>query len=257
MNKYLRQYILWPTACVSMMAAGGGCISASLATSTGPCKPGDTWSVAGRQRAHVGEEVAFDVILQKALGGDRALSPVGIADYCVALIGDERLEAEPDWRGHFTFSHRFTDVRPGDKVEVKATLYRQKGRRDHMRIAGQWVRSSSPYEEADRHVAGDSVRLEFYEAPIEIMIDPSADEWLVGAARLDIRRSDGSIATVLADRPDRPGFTFSGPDAAGRVKVNYVPSGAQLNPSGTTEVIFTIGDRAGRTVRKEQTLPTP
>ena len=117
--------------CVLRVGGGGGCISSSLATSTGPLRPGASWSVAAHQRVHVGEEVKFDVILEKTMHR-RPISPLGIADYCVVLLGDKRIEVEPDWRGHFTFSHRFIDVRPGSEIIVETKLYRQKGRRDQM-----------------------------------------------------------------------------------------------------------------------------
>jgi|GEM_PF-2382821 len=258
MSRHVRRYVLVATACVASLLSASGCVTASLATSTGPRTSGD-WSVARRQRAHVGEEVQFDFVLHDPLHPfqEAPLSPLGIADYCVAIIGNERIETEPDMRGHFSFSHRFTDVRTGQTVLVEAAAYRLKGRRDYMRIAGQWVRGSSPYDKPDKRVAADSVRLQFYEAPIEIVLEPSGDDWLIEAGRLDIRRLDGTVSTVLPDRLDRRGFTMSGPDTAGRYRVKYVPSGTELNPTGSTQAVFIISDRSGKTHRLEETILTP
>jgi len=204
-------------------------------------------------------DLVFNFVLHDPLHPfqEAPLSPLGIADYCVAIIGNERIETEPDMRGHFSFSHRFTDVRTGQTVLVEAAAYRLKGRRDYMRIAGQWVRGSSPYDKPDKRVAADSVRLQFYEAPIEIVLEPSGDDWLIEAGRLDIRRLDGTVSTVLPDRLDRRGFTMSGPDTAGRYRVKYVPSGTELNPTGSTQAVFIISDRSGKTHRLEETILTP
>ena len=115
-----------------VIAPATGCISGSLASSTGPRPPGNHWSVARRQMAHVGEEVHFDFLLQDWQG--RFLPPQGLADYCAVTVGYERIEVAPDIHGRFRFSHRFTRVQPGDRVELTTTAFRQRGGRDWMRI---------------------------------------------------------------------------------------------------------------------------
>ena len=75
-----------------------GCVSASLATNTGPKRPEERWSTAGRQRVHVGEEVQFDFLLLDGLGRFRV--PAGVAHYVAVLNGEDRVEVAPDELGH-------------------------------------------------------------------------------------------------------------------------------------------------------------
>ena len=63
-----------------------GCISGSLATSTGPNGP-QAWSAASQQDAHVGEEVRFSFILVNPML-DRPMDPYGYVDYCVTSVGE-------------------------------------------------------------------------------------------------------------------------------------------------------------------------
>jgi len=150
------------------VAAIGGCVSASLGTNTGPHPPQQRWSVAAKQMAHVGETVQFDFVLTDFWG--RFVAPTGLADYCVAMIGNERVEAEPDERGHFRFSYALDRARPGERVPVTATAYQQRGSRDHMKIRGQWLTTDSPYAEPDRKIAGDSIQLTIYQTKVEMKI---------------------------------------------------------------------------------------
>ena len=236
-------------------AISAGCTSGSLATNSGPRPPGHQWSVAGRQMVHVGEEVSFDFVLQD--WSRDLVNPVGIADYCVAHVDGQRIEATPDVAGHFQFSHLFDQFAPGDKINVKATAFRQRAGRDFMNIRGEWLQSDSPYEEPDRAVCGDSVKLIVYQVPIELALVRPADDLDPDTGVLRIRRADAPTTSVFVDRPGRPGFTMTGPEPDGYYRISYQPSGKELNPTGTTDVEFTVYDTSGQPHHASVTLETP
>lgn len=242
-------------AALLIPVAGGGCTFASLASSTGPRAPGHQWSTASHQRVHVGETVEFDFVLVDA--GGNPLNPLGLADYVVVMLGGERIQSEPDGRGHFPFSYHFDRVEPGDRVTVEANAYLQRAHRDFMKVAGEWLMSESPYEIADTRVAGDSLTLEVYEAKIELMIDPPGYELDPDSGVLRIRRSDGRTTAVYAHRPDRPGFRLEGPDAAGGYRVTYTPDGDEVEPWGVTEVEFEVYDVSRTPHRATARIETP
>jgi hypothetical protein len=231
-----------------------GCIAGSLATSTGPKPPDYRWSTAWRQAVHVGETVQFDFILKDPWG--RRVDPVGVADYCSTDIGRERIDAEPDIHGHFQFSHRFTDVRSGDRIKLETIAFRQRGGRDFMKVRGEWLHSDSPFEESDRRVASDSVILTVYEVPIDLAIPAPVHELEVETGVLTIRR-DGATASVYVDRQGRPGFTLKGPDADRSYHVRYLPAGDEINATGTTDVNFVIYDTGGQRYEAGVVLDTP
>ncbi|MBI4717205.1 MAG: hypothetical protein HY763_05330 [Planctomycetes bacterium] len=241
---------LWP----GIVLGTGGCVTGSLASSTGPRPPGHRWSVAPRQPVHVGETVQFDFVLQDAFR--RLVDATGRADYCAAIIAGERVESMPDATGHFHFEHTFADLQPGQRVEVRVFAYRQLANKDFMRIGGVWMRSESPYEESDRKVASDALTLVAYQAEIELPVVRPADDLDVETGVLRLHRTEGTSA-VFVDKPGRPGFTMSGPDAGGFYHVRYRPQAGQLNPFGTTDVEFAIYDTAGRRHEKVVTVPTP
>ena len=251
------------SAIVATAAASiGGCVSASLGTNTGPHAPQQRWSVAGKQMAHVGETVQFDFVLTDFWG--RFVAPTGLADYCVAIpsglrtgIGSERTEAEPDERGHFRFSYALDRARPGEKVPVTATAYQQRGSRDHMKVRGQWLTADSPYAEPDRKVAGDSIQLTIYQTKVEMKIVRPADDLDPESGVLRLQRLDGIGPPVYMDKPGRPGFRLDGPEPNGYYRVEYQPTGEQLNPTGTTEVEFSVYDLGGQRHVVSQTLSTP
>lgn len=249
------QKAVWAAVLATATIAVGGCVGGSLASNTGPRPPGHRWSVARRQMVHVGETVRFDFVLTDALG--RLVQPTGLADYCVSYISGQRLEASPDITGHFGFAHTFDDVRPGQTVTVKTTAYRQRGQRDFMNIRGKWYQSDSPYELPDKKVGSGSIRLEVYAAPVELTIPQPPDDLDLETGVMRIRRGDGATTSVYIDRPGRPGFTITGPEPAGRYQVRYLPWGDELNASGSTEVEFTIYDRAGQAHYAAVTLETP
>ena len=245
----------------TFLAGAGGCISASLASTTGPLPPGGTWSTAPRQRVHLGETVRFDFLLVDWLSNP--IDPLGIADYCVVFIDGERIETEPDARGHFrfqyTFDHRHSPngLAAGDRLTVEATAYRQRARRDFMKVAGEWLTSESPYEIADSRVASASLTLEVYEAVIELTIDRPDFDLDPDSGVLRIRRRDGRVVSVYSDKPGRAGFLLTGPDVVGRYHVTYRPDGDELDPNGTTEVEFEVYDVSRTPHRTTTRIETP
>ena len=248
-----RRIAVTSTTLAALLASG--CMSASLASNTGPRPLGWRWSTAPRQKAQVGDEVRFDFVLQDWRG--RFVEPLGLADYCATMIDGRRLEAEPDVHGHFTFTHEFSHVLPGTTFKVTTTAYQQRGGRDFMRVRGEWLHSDSPYEEPDRKIRADSILITIYEAPIQLTIADCREDLDADTGVMRIRRVDGSITSVYVDRPGRPGFTLFGPDADRRYRIHYLPKGNELNPIGTTDVDFIIYDRAGQAHEVSLTIDTP
>ncbi|MCH7925072.1 MAG: hypothetical protein IIC51_06020 [Planctomycetes bacterium] len=238
-----------------LLALSLGCISGSLASSTGPRDPGQRWSDANRQMVVLGEEVQFDFVLQD--WKRRLVSPRGVADYCVAYVGAERIECEADVYGHFSFSHIFDRYRPGDVVAVRAAAFQQRGSRDYMKIAGQWMHNDSPYELSDRKGASDSITLTVYESPIELAVGTAGTPLDPGTAVLRIRKGSDSAVSILIERPDRPGFSLGGPEKNGSYILRYLPRRDELNTYGRTEIEFTVRDVAGRTFRVQSVIETP
>ena len=252
---------VYPAILAGAAALSGGCMSASLATSTGPRPPQQRWSTASTQSAHVGEQVQFDFVLTDWRG--RFVGPTGIADYCVAMIGGERVEAEPDAKGHFRFSYPLDRVRAGEKLKVTATAFQQRDSRDFMKIGGRWLKADSPYAQPDRKVAVDGVKLTIYQTTVDMKIARPADDLDPESGVLRFQCVDsggGPVYTgtpVYMDKPGRPGFKIGGPEPDGYYRVEYRPTGGQLNPTGTTDIEFTIHDLGGQRHVVSQTLSTP
>ena len=246
---------------VALLAGAGGCTFASLASTTGPVPPGGTWSTASRQAVRLGETVRFDFVLVDWLSNP--IDPLGIADYCVVFIGQERIETEADARGHFRFAYTFdrrhlpNGVATGDRVTVEAAAYRQRANRDFMKIAGEWLMSESPYEIADARVASASLTLEVYEALFELTIERPAFDLDPDSGVLRIWRRDGGVVSVYSNKPGRPGFLLTGPDADGRYRVTYRPGGDELDPNGSTEVEFEVYDVSRTPHRTTKRIETP
>ena len=232
-----------------------GCVSGSLASSTGPRAPGQRWSDSNQQMVLRGEEVRFDFVLQD--WNHRLVNPVGIAEYCVAFVGGYRIECEADVFGHFEFSHSFDHYKAGDVVEIQASAYHQRGSRDFMKIAGQWLHNDSPYELPDRKGVSDSITLTVYESPIELTIPRSGSPLDPQSGLLRIRRNPESVVSILVDRPDRPGFSLRSPDETGSYVVRYVPGTNELNTFGKTEIEFTIRDVVGTPIMVQSVIETP
>ena len=233
----------------------GGCVRGSLASSTGPSAPGFHWSTASRQMVHVGEEVRFDFVLHDAR--KRSVSPLGLADYCVTYLDGERVEIDSTPEGHFSFSHKFDGVQPGDRVVVEVTAFRQRGGRDFMRIQGIWMHNDSPYDKADKPFRRDAIRFEVYETPIELTLVRPADDLDLETGVLRLRGGDDRLTRIMIDKPNRPGFTISGPGSEGYYRIHYLPTGSELNPSGVTEVEFAIHDVNHQLHEVRTTIETP
>jgi len=217
------------------------------------------------QAAHVGEEVAFDFVLTDATGA--FLAPTGVADYVIATIGGQRQAVETDLGGHFVFSHHFKASKPGDRVRVTTEAFRERGRRDFIQVLGEvpgraqavgrWIASESSRDEPDQRIASDAVDLEFYQAVVDLPVSGTGDDLDLDTGVMRFRKLDGRVVAVYAMRPGRPGFVLSERSAAGGFRVTFQPDASMLNPSGSTEVEFSIQDRAGRRVTASATLPTP
>ena len=233
---------------------GAGCIGGSLATSTGPRVRG-LWSVAAEQHAHVGEEVLFDFVLTRPMDR-RPLDPVGIADYCVLQIGEARRIAKPDFDGHFRFSHTLTDQSAGSRIKAIATAYRAVGHQDLAAIAADSAALDGAVDDVDQKQAADSVRLVIYQAKIDLTIPKTASPLDPASGRIQIRKADGSVTSVYQDRPNRRGFTITGA-ADGGYTISYLPRGDELNPTGTTDIEFTVYDQNARRHALSQKLATP
>jgi hypothetical protein len=204
---------------------------------------------------HVGEEVRFDFVLQDWLG--RFVSPVGRADYLIATIGPDRVEAAADEAGHFSFSHAFDQARPGDTIDVRAAAYRERGGRDFVKVRGRLMSSDSPYTVPDKVVARDAIRLAVYQSVVELEVIRPPDDLDAPSGVLRLRRADGSSTPVYLDRPDRRGFTMTGPEPAGVYRITYRPRGTEINATGQTDVDFTIHDTAGQRHTETVTVDTP
>ena len=240
--------------CVSLTCLAG-CISGSLATSTGPRQIGHQWSTEKQQMVCRGEEVKFDFVLED--GRHRFVDPAGLADYCVVIVGAERIECDADLHGHFPFSYRFDRFRPGDRVPVSATAYTLRASRDYMKISGRWMRNESPYDLPDRKGVAAKVVLTVYESPVELTIPAKRLPLDPETAVLRIHKEEGAVTTVFQDLPHRSGFHFEGPRDQGDYFVRYVPRAGELNSCGVTRVSFTIYDVAGQAYRMESEVDTP
>ena len=152
---------------------------------------------------------------------------------------------------------RISYWKAGDVVEIRAAAYQQRGSRDFMKIAGQWLHNDSPYELPDRKGASDSITLTVYESPIELTIPRSGTPLDPQSGVLRIRRNPESVVSILIDRPDRPGFSLRTPDKAGRYVIRYLPDGKELNAFGKTEIEFTIRDVVGKPITVQLVIETP
>ncbi len=231
-----------------------GCISGSLATSTGSRPEGFAWSPDPKQYAHIGEHVSFDFVLTDAF--DHFVDPVGIIDYGVATMAGERIEMEVNPSGHLTFT-RPINADIGESLHVEVTAYRQLAGRDQIKVGDEWLRSNSPFEQPDKRVASDSVTLLIYQAHVRLRLasPPSDLDPETGVMRL--QSDKGSAIPIYIDRPGRPGFRITGPDADAYYTVTYDPPGNVLNDHGSTKVEFTIYDLSGQRHEVSDEIDTP
>lgn len=204
---------------------------------------------------HVGERVEFDFVLRDAL--NRFVPPDGLADYSTATIGSKRVETVPDPLGHFSFSHVFDDTAPGEQITVAVSAFRQRGERDYMRVGEQWLAADSPFAEPDKKGPGDSVRLTVYRSVVELELPRPPDDFDPQTGVLRLRRLDGTTTSVYLQRSGRHGFALRGPEPDGRYRITYYPKGHEVNPTGKTDVTFTIYDVSGRRHVKTLQIDTP
>lgn len=240
----------------SLVVASGssGCITGSLATSTGPRPEGFAWSPDKQQYAHVGEDVSFDFVLTNRFGG--FVDPVGIVDYGVARFDGERIEMELDPTGHLTFT-RSISAASGDSLEVSVSAYRQLAARDQIKVGDEWIHSNSPFEQPDEKVAEDVVTLLVYQAEVRLRIPSPPDDLDPETGVMRFHRKGGVSTPVYIDRPGRPGFRITGPDPDAYYTVTYYPPGNVLNDHGSTKVDFTIYDLSGQRHEVSQEIETP
>ena len=173
------------------------------------------------------------------------------------MVGSDRVEADIDERGGFHAEYSIDRARPGETIRVSATAYRQREGRDYMKIAGSWLQNQSPNNKPDRKVVGASVKLFVYQSHIRFELPRSADEYDFSTAQMVIRRADGSHTVVYEHRPPRIGFTRTHREEGGGWWIDYSPSGDEVNPTGTTEVEFSIYDLAGNRHFFKKTIETP
>lgn len=233
-----------------------GCVSGSLASNTGPRASGARWSTAPQQSVHVGETVHFDFVLVNPLTG-KMIDPMWHADYCVAAIGSDRIQIEPDALGHFPFEYTFDQILPQQQVTVSVTAYFERGYRDFMNIGGRWVQTDSPTDMPDKLVAADSIEMAAYELTIEMQVQAPGAILDPETGVLRIFRSDGSPFVRYIDRPHRPGFTLGVPDPQGNYRVRYTLRGDEVNAEGTTLVEFEIHNLSGEAFKARSTFETP
>jgi len=243
-------------ALVAMAASAGGCMRGSLASDTGPRETG-RWSVAKKQYAHVGERVHFSFIVVPVFGAGWGAGE-GLVDYAEATIGQERIDVPVDADGRATFQYTFetvTDERTGVPVAVAA--YRTRGRRDEIQVGGQWINPLNSDDLPDEKLASDKLTMVVYQSRIDIALPAAEGPYLWRSGRLTIRKADGTRSEVFFDRPARPGYTVSGPDARNEFHVVYLPRADQVNKTGATEATFVVRNTRGREVRKVVWFETP
>ncbi len=237
-----------------------GCVTGSLATDSGPSTVGP-WSTAPRQDVHAGERVRFSMILQEPLRPGR-VSLADWADYAVVSGLGERVELEPGADDRFEYDH-LLEAGPGQTLRVTLAAFRIRGHRDYMRIRGEWRQSASPLDDADELMAEVAVALRVYQSHVDQAIPkPLADlDWTT--ARLLLTRSDGAVSAIpkadalraggsdglpAGNQPEGPpprktdGFHVSGPDDAGRFRIQYDPTAEQVNKSGVTRAALHVRD---------------
>ncbi len=241
--------------CGCVLLSATGCLSGSLATSSGGTD-GGTWSIAKRQSIHVGETVEFSFVLKKPLSND-SIDAGGIADYCAFSIGGNRVEAELDETGGFKAEYTFSGVEDGAQIAVAASAFSTQDDRDFMQISGKWLQTESPYNKPDRRVASASVTLTVYQSIVRFKLPKPEDAYDLGTGKLTFRCAEDRLVSVFEHRPPRVGFEISDENADGSRWVAYLPTGDQLNPTGTTEVEFSIYDVAGNRMTFTDTIETP
>lgn len=140
--------------------------------------------------------------------------PRGYCGVLCRLVGPHRIECEADIYGHFEFSYCFDHDQAGDVIKIQAAGYQQRGSRDFMKIAGQWLHNDSPYDLFDCKGASDSITLTVYESPIELTFPRSGTPVDPQSGVLRIRRNP-SCRSSSTDRtaPDSACAVRTRPEA--------------------------------------------
>lgn len=252
-----RPHLIWAIALAGMLAVSGGCISikASLATDSGPSRTG--WSTLDTQLVHVGERVGFSVVLVRSMRSKAPISPLGVADYCIASVGTDMIEADLDDDGHYRFAYDIVGRRSGEVIPVSAVLYRQRGRRDIMKVGGTWVQGDDPYDQTDHVVARASLRLIVYSSQLDLPVEHPQLDLEMAAGRMEIRKSDGLTTDIYYQRGGNRGFLYTDPDEKGAYHVTYQPRADELNKCGTTRIRFSTYDTAGNPHVTDALINTP
>jgi len=231
----------------------GGCVAGSLATSTGP-RGGGQWSIARKQQVHVDETVKFSFVLREILRPE-PINAIGQADYCVFDIGGEKLPVAVNADGVFRTEYTFDQVTPGLRIPVRATAYRLVGQRDGVKVAGQWIRRQSPYDEPDIFVATDAIELTSYRSRIELTL-PGDVKYDFDTATLAMEAEEGTTVRY-PDKPLRPGFQLHRADDDAGWIVVYEPAPDEIRHSDVTRVTFSVYDRSGDKHARTLDLATP
>ncbi len=238
---------------IAMLTAG--CAVGSLASNTGPTGPTQTWSTVKNQMVHVDETVKFEFLLLNPFA--KPINPVGVADYVVTTVGQERIEADPDEYGRFRFEYTFSSFRPGDEVEIRSSAFKERSGRDFMKIGGDWMRAESPFNEPDTEAASDVLCFEVYQGVVRARINAGTCELEPDTGVLTVKLLDGETRTIYIDRPHRPGFVIMGPDESQAYWMEYKTRGDEVNKQGLTDFEFVIYDSAGQPHKVTGTFDTP
>lgn len=242
---------------LAALCGSTGCTTfpGSLATDSGPSPL--EWSEADHQLVHVGERVRFSFVLARDSRKKSAINPVGLVDYCIGNVGEQRIEATLTATGHYRFTWDMSDRRPGEVIDVSAAAYRTRGTRDIMKFGDTWVRADAPSDQPDSLLSRDHLRLTVYQSRIELPCQRPLDDLDMTTGRLEIITADGSVTRILLGTDGGGGFTYTGPDAGGKYVVFYDPRAVELNKKGTTAVRFRVRDVANNPHVFDAVLKTP
>lgn len=232
-----------------------GCVAGSLATNTGPMFKGCLWSEAKKQRVHVGETVLFEFVLHDGFGN--LVEPSGIADYCVAQIENDRIEVEPDENGRFRFSLSFERFVERENITVTVRAMKQVSQRDFLKVGGRWLKNENDKDRQDRIASKKKIDLSIYQSKVSFAIDNALEPMDTAGGVLRLRKNDGTIACIYADRPEKRGFKVFQGDQSRTYKIEYEPRGNEVNPTGQTAAELSISDVHGRPRLLTATFPTP
>ncbi len=231
-----------------------GCYVGSLASTTGS-RQGGRWSIERHQQVHVGERVNFSFVLRERYKAER-VNAAGLADYCAFEFGADRFDVDVDEYGCFRAQYTFSELVEGQEITVAATAYRQVGERDRVKVGGRWFKPDDAKDRADEMIASDKIVLTAYQAGVDLILPHQANEYDFSTAQMVFRRVAGEVSVVFLEESGQAGFHVEA-EHNGEWRVTYTPIAGQLNTDGTTDVVFSVYDRAGNRHRLTTTLDTP